>query len=290
MDVVNPCLSETRLMLNSDGSIYHLHLLPGDLAEKIILVGDPNRVPMISKHFDSIRVQKSNREYVTHTGRIGQQEISVVSTGVGIGNIDIVLNELDAVHNIDFTTRQIRSELKRLSIVRLGTAGALQEDIDVDSFVVSSRAFAADGLLSFYRHQYSDVQQLLLRDIQQHFNLPLNLYVADGNSELVEQFSSIATRGMTFTCMGFYGPQHRQLRLDMNQDNGLICAGSFRFHDERVVNFEMETAAIYALGQLLGHRCCSVSAILANRPLHIMSSNPRKAVEKLIEQALPLYL
>lgn len=284
-------ISATRLILNPDGSIYHLAVKPGELAPHIILVGDPERVPMVSQFFDDVTIKRRNREHVTHTGRIGKLPLSVVSTGVGVGNIDIVMNELDALFNIDFTTRQVKEEITRLRILRLGTAGALQADIAVDSFVMSHAAMASDGLMSFYNYELSSYEQQLQTAVQQYYGdryADLRFYVAQASTSLLTKFSVLATAALTFTCVGFYGPQHRELRAPIKYQDALDHAQQFAFDGLRIVNFEMETAAIYALANLLGHDCCSLSTIINNRVRHEFSKDYQKAVLHMISSSLQL--
>jgi uridine phosphorylase len=285
-------LSETQLILNSDNSIFHLHLNPTDIAQNIILVGDPNRVPLVSQYFDSIRVKKRNREYSTHTGFINNKPISVVSTGVGVGNIDIVMNEIDALFNVDFVTRQAKENPTSLRFLRLGTAGTLQEDINVDTLVASQYAFSCDGLMQYYHYMNTLEEMQLLAQLNQHFieqRIDTTFYASSADKSLLNVFSNIASIGITSTCVGFYGPQHRMIRAPLKKEDGLTHAAGFSFNQQRVLNFEMETAAIYALGKLLGHQCCSISTIINNRATHTFTKNVARSIDTMIQRALTLF-
>lgn len=286
-------LMESELILNSDGSIYHLNLLPEDVANTVILVGDPNRVKQVSKHFDHIDVQKTKREFVTHTGTIGKKRITVIGTGIGGGNIDITLNELDALVNIDFKKRMIKESHQQLDIIRLGTSGALQENIPVDSLLISMFAIGLDGLLSYYEWKNSDAEKKLLALSREHFAaLPAlqSLYVAAGDDEWISLFlkKEIGLSGITLTCPGFYGAQNRQLRAPLMEHNIFSMARNIHFENQVVTNLEMETAAIYGLSRILGHRACSISAIIANRYAQTFSEHPDKVVEEMIQKVLDI--
>lgn len=281
-------MQSTELILNPDGSVYHLHLLPEDLAEKIIFVGDPERVPSVAKHFDTIEVQKRKREFHTVTGIYKGQRMTVLSTGIGTDNIDIVLNELDALANIDLTSRSIKKELKQLKIMRLGTCGGLQKE-NLPSTIVHSRyAIGMDRLLDYYDYQQTDLD----RAIATYFShsdlkniLPYTAKSSDSFYELLQ--ATDVKQGITVTAQGFYGPQGRSLgRIPVTYPTILDTLSAFSFADKQVLNLEMETAGILGLGALLGHECASLSVILANRPLGLFSENPARDVEKLIEKGL----
>lgn len=286
-------LMESELILNEDGSIYHLNLLPEDIADTVILVGDPNRVKQVSKHFDRVEIQKTKREFVTHTGTIGRHRLSVVGTGIGGGNIDIALNELDALVNIDLKNRVIKKEHKTLKLIRLGTSGALQKNIPVDSFLISSFGIGLDGLLFFYKWQNNADEKALLALCQNSFAKSRALdaiYVAAGDTELVKLFCDhhLGLSGITLTCPGFYGAQHRRLRAPLSDNNVFVMAEKIHFKNEVVTNLEMETAAIYGLARILQHRACSISAIIANRDAQTFSKHPEKTVDEMIQKVLEL--
>jgi len=278
----------SELIINPDGSIFHLHVRPEDLASTVLLVGDPGRVKMVSDRFDSIRVAKQNREFLTHTGRVGDKEITVMSTGIGTDNIDIVLNELDALVNIDLTTRMPKSQTTSLNLIRLGTSGALQPDVPVDSFLLSSHGLGLDGLLHFYRSE-KVVDSVLTEAFIEQTNWPDGLntpYMVEGGSDLLGKLSGTFPMGITATACGFYGPQGRVLRLPARVPDLNERLTAFRHGNHRITNFEMETSALYGLGAMLGHQCATVCAIIANRIQKAYSSNYKLAVEKLIDELL----
>ena len=282
-------IKNSELILNSDGSIYHLNLRPEHVAPIVITVGDPDRVEQVSKYFDRVVFKIQKREFTTHTGTLNRQKISVISTGIGSDNIDIVLNELDALVNIDFQTRQIKSNLISLKIVRLGTSGALQTDIPTDSFVMSSYGLDINGMLPNYDTQ--TIQNLQFETaFCQHLNWDENRAkpILVQNSKKLENqlMRGDVISGITATCGGFYGPQGRSLRLAPKDPTFINKMQSFRYQDFRITNFEMETSAIYGLSKLLGHEACSLNAILANRANGTFSKNPEKAVDRLIQYAL----
>lgn len=282
-------IAESELVLNNDGSIYHLKLHPEEIARDIIVVGDPGRVPSISAYFDRIEVQRQNREIVTHTGYIGSKRLTVLSTGMGTDNIDIVLNELDALVNIDLKNRTILSNHTSLNIIRLGTSGALQPDIPVDSTVISTHGIGIDGMLYYYS-SLKDVYDREMTDafIQQS-NWDANFprpYAVAASEKLLNLFSSGHLSGITATAPGFYGPQGRKLRLETTHPDLNEAISGFRYNGQRIVNFEMETSALYGLGKMLGHETLTICAIIANRVIKKYSSDYKITVKKLIEQVL----
>jgi len=282
-------IAESELIINERGAVYHLDTRPEELATTIITVGDPDRVAAVSKYFDKIEFMNQHREFVTHTGYSGNKRISVVSTGIGTDNIDIVLNELDALANIDFETRTIKPQLISLQIIRVGTSGSLQKDIPVDSLVASTHGLGIDNLLNFYRIEHNDQDKQLLQafitqtQLQQHFAQP---YISGAGSSLLKHFVDGFHHGITVTCPGFYGPQGRVLRLGLSNPNLVDNLTSFSFGQHRISNFEMETAGIYGLGKLLGHQCLSLSAIVANRVEKQFSKDAGKTMERLITTTL----
>lgn len=282
----------SELILNPKGHVYHLDLHPAQLAPMVLTVGDPARVGQVSRFFDRIEHQAAHREFITHTGSIGSRQISVISSGIGTDNIDIVLNELDALVNIDFETREIKSSKTSLDIIRLGTSGALQADIPVDSAFVSARALGMDNLMYYYPFEESLLESALMDDFRRHCGLhpKLRPYYTEAHPDLFHHFKDQIPSGTTLTCPGFYGPQGRDLRAGLSQPNMLSLFSSFRAQGWRPDNFEMETSALYGLGKLLGHRCLSLSAIIANRATGAFSGNPLKAVDKMIEKSLALLL
>jgi uridine phosphorylase len=285
-------LRSSELVLNANGSIYHLGLRPEHLAPTIFLVGDPGRVPRVAAHFDALEFQAEKREFRSCTGRIGERRYTVLSTGIGTDNIDIALNEADALVNIDLEARRPKADLQRLRFIRLGTSGSLQGSIGVGSVVLSSHGLGLDGLLAYYRDAAQVVQTgeategealpwpEALRDF------PLPPYLARADAGLLALFPESWPRGITATCPGFYAPQGRTLRLQPLLADLPQRLSALHFGPHRVLNFEMETAAIYGLGAMLGHACLSVNAILANRITGEFAPDPASAVDRMIEQVL----
>jgi uridine phosphorylase len=284
-------IAESEMILNSRGAIYHLDVRPEELADTVITVGDPARVREVSKHFDNVEFTCQHREFVTHTGTIGSKRLSVVSTGIGPDNVDIVVNELDALVNIDFTTRTINPVLKHLTIIRLGTSGALQADIPVDSVVVSTYGLGIDNLLNYYRHDNNDEEMQILQQFVAHTQLSANFfhpYITTAGPGILKHFVNGFYHGITITCPGFYGPQGRVLRLGLTNPDLIDRLTEFRFGQHRITNFEMETSAIYGLGRLLGHQCLSLSTIVANRIKKEFSKDGNAAVENMIKKSLEI--
>lgn len=284
-------IAESELFINTRGAIYHLNVRPEELAGTIITVGDPGRVREVSKHFDRIEYELQHREFITHTGTIGNKRLSVVSTGIGPDNIDIVLNELDALVNIDFDTRTVKPGLTHLTIIRLGTSGALQADIPVDSIVVSTHGIGIDNLLNYYRHDNNDEEMQIIQQfvahtqISSHFSHP---YISMAGGKILKHFAVGFFHGITVTCPGFYGPQGRVLRLGLTNPDLIDRLSAFSFGPHRITNFEMETSAIYGLGKLLGHQCVSLSTIVANRINKQFSKDGNAAVENMIRKSLEI--
>lgn len=282
-------LGPSELILNADGSIYHLNLLPHDIGTTIITVGDPDRVSDVSKYFDTIELKKGKREFITHTGILNGKRLSVISTGIGTDNIDIVLNELDALVNIDFEKRVIKKEKTQLDIVRIGTSGAIQPEIEVDSFLISEYAIGFDALLHFYDStsiQHSSISDAFISQTNWSANKSAP-YVVKCDEALAILLSSNRIRfGLTATNIGFYGPQSRTLRLQTSDSNLSAKLTNFQFENLKITNLEMETSGIYGLSKLLGHRAISMNCILANRITGVFSENPDKSVDELIQYTL----
>lgn len=284
-------IAESELILNARGAVYHLDVRPEELAQTVITVGDPGRVNAVSKHFDRIEGTYQHREFVTHTGYIGEKRISVVSTGIGTDNIDIVLNELDALANIDFSTRTVKETPVSLRIIRLGTSGSLQENIPVDSFVVSSHGLGLDNLLPFYTYHNTPEELQLLEAFRGQIRLQPSAarpYLIEASTELVARFTDGFHTGITVTCPGFYAPQGRVLRGALSHPDLIDQLTGFSFENRHITNFEMETAGIYGLGRVLGHECLSISTIVANRISKEFSSDGNAAVERMIAKALEI--
>ena len=281
-------IPSTELILNADGSIYHLALKPEQLANDVIIVGDQGRVEMISNHFDSIEYRVQNREFVTHTGIYNGKRVSVISTGIGTDNIDIFMNEVDALMNIDLGTRTVKKNKTSLNIVRIGTSGALQKDIEVDSFVASEFGLGLDGLLHYYDSKKIDelkISKKFSSHTEWNKNLPFP-YTIEGSKKLLEKISDGMKKGITATAPGFYAPQGRELRLKPSVKDLEKNFSSFRFDKHRIVNFEMETSALYGLSKLLGHNACTVCVIVGNRITKKFSEDYHLAMELLIKTVL----
>lgn len=280
-------ITDTDLILNSDGSVYHLNLLPVDIADTVITVGDPDRVGQVSKYFDRIELKKGKREFITHTGYIGKKRLSVVSTGIGTDNIDIVLTELDALLNIDLPSRTVKPQLRALDIIRIGTSGTLQRDIPLDSILVSTFAIGLDSLLQYYK-KTEEVSELELREaFQRHLALePIQAYVAACSQNLLRQFAPAISTGITLTAPGFYAPQGRHTRATPSYVDLLAKFCSFRHQGKAITNLEMETAGIYGLAKSLGHRAISVNAILASRLQAVFSKEAQRTIDRAIRMVL----
>jgi uridine phosphorylase len=282
-------IPSSELILRQDGSLYHLGILPEHVADKVIIVGDPERVPLISALFDSIDSKINNREFVVHTGTFQSRRLTVVSSGIGVDNIDIVLNELDAAVNVDLKTRLPKEQIKCLEIVRIGTSGAMHADISLGSFVASKMAFAIDGVPQSYNCIFNELETELKVKLEAQF-LWLSghpgFYIVEGSAELLDRIAPEAITGITATANGFYGPQGRSLRLQSVMESRINEYGAFKHGDLRITNFEMECAGIYALSAMLGHKALTVCAILANRSTKEFHSNPSASIESLIRQVL----
>lgn len=284
-------IKSSELLLNEDGSIFHLHLLPEDLANNIILVGDPGRVETIAAHFDNIELKKSNREFYTITGNYQNHRISVISTGIGPDNIDIVINELDALANIDLKTKEIKSESRVLNIVRIGTSGSVQADIPVDSFVISEKSIGCDGVLRFYSGNKEICDTAFEDAFIRHCDWAKDTarpYVVNASAELVDQLHTEGKtiKGVTLTAVGFYGPQGRILRLPLAMPGINDRITAFRYKDYKVTNYEMESATVTGLCNLLGHHAATICLIIANRMTGEASADYHGHMTKLIKYTL----
>ena len=286
MRVIEP----SELIINPDGSIFHLHLKPEQLAENIILVGDPGRVKMIAGFFDSIESETENREFVSATGLYGTKRITILSTGIGTDNIDIVVNELDALVNIDLATRQVKSEHKSLKIIRIGTSGGLQGDIPVNAFLASAKAIGFDGLLNFYerRNEVSDIAfETSFKNFVSWNELLPSPYVVEADPALFNKIiDQDFTQGVTISAPGFYGPQGRELRLRIVDPLINDKIEAFRFENQRITNYEMECSAIYGLSRLLGHKALTVCIIIANRVSKRANEDYKPVMVKLVQKVL----
>lgn len=282
---------ESELIINPDGSVYHLHLRPEQIADTIITVGDPGRVQEVSKYFDSIQHKVQYREFVTHTGYLNNKHITVLSTGIGTDNIDIVFNELDALANIDFETRTVKPHLSSLNIIRVGTSGSVSNEVDIDEIIISENAIGMDGLLHFYEYENSIHETVYLEAFANHIHpyfKQVKPYIATASENLLAKFEHSFKKGTTLTACGFYAPQGRLLRGTRAFPDFVEIVSSFRHKHFHVTNLEMETAGIYGMGKILGHHCLSVNAILAHRLTNKFSAQPQKTVDRMIEQVLEI--
>jgi uridine phosphorylase len=283
-------LAPSELILSDAGAIYHLDLRPDQIGSTILLVGDPDRVPKVSKYFDSIEHKVQKREFVTHTGWLGKKKLSVVSTGIGTDNIDIVINETDALVNIDFETRTVKKELTTLEFIRLGTSGSLSPSLPPDSLVLSTYGIGLDNLLHYYGFQMTEIEQSLKKafaDFNKKQGINLDVFATQGNQDMISKLSNGLTKGITLTCPGFYGPQGRVLRgSSILNHNFFQSIQDFSFDGFAITNFEMETSAIFGLTRILGHKGASCNTILANRVTNQFTSNYLKAMDSLIQNVL----
>ena len=282
-------IGASELIINPRGAVYHLDLRPEELADTIITVGDPDRVAHVSKYFDQIEHKSAHREFITHTGYIGSKRISVMSTGIGPDNIDIALNEVDALVNIDFETRCIKETKQSVSVIRLGTCGSLQGEVGVDQLVAGTHGLGVDNLLHFYQPNNNTEELAILAAFEQHTNIQahhIKPYISSASAGLLKHFTEGYNHGITVTCPGFYGPQGRILRLPLRMPNLVDQMTSFRYGNHHIANFEMETSAIYGLCNLLGHQCLSINVIVANRVKKEYSKDGAKAIDHMIQKSL----
>lgn len=284
-------IDESELILTKENKIYHLNIAREDIADTIITVGDPDRVKEISKYFDKIIFQTQHREFVTHTGYIGKKKLTVLSSGIGPDNIDIVMNELDAVANIDFNTREIKQQHTTLNIIRMGTCGSLQADIPIDSLVASTYGIGLDNVLHFYHFQNSYEEIDLCNAFKKHVELEnknIIPYVAQGSTTLLSHFQQGYHQGITVTCPGFYAPQGRVVRAGLQFPNLVNRLSTFQHHHHTISNFEMETSAIFGLGKIFNHHCMALNTVVANRVSKTFTKDGKKSIEKMIEKSLDI--
>ncbi|MEZ5001579.1 MAG: nucleoside phosphorylase [Chitinophagales bacterium] len=282
-------LQDSELILNNDGSVYHIHLKEEHIADTVILVGDQGRVKAVSDYFEKIEYQISNREFVTCTGYYKDKRLTVLSTGIGADNIDIAVSELDAAVNIDLKTRHLKSKRRSLNLVRIGTSGALQPDIPVGSFVISEYGLGFEGLVYYYDFEFSENEQKLTDSIQAHLQWNTKLsdpYVVTASEKLFQKLGEGMVSGITATASGFYGPQGRSLYLQPSISNLRQKLSSFSYNGHRITNFEMETSALYGLGKMMGHHCCTCCAIIANRSIKQYADDYHPIVKDLIKVVL----
>lgn len=283
-----PKFSETDLIINPDGSIYHLNLRPEHIADKIITVGDPSRVHRVSRHFDKVEFEMNKREFITHTGLYKDKRLTVISTGMGTDNVEILMNELDAIVNIDLKTREPKAKRKKLRIIRVGTSASIQEDIRLGSHVLSDYAIGMDPMIHFYQWEAKGFEKKISDALQKEIGLPFSPYCVKSSEELANQFLNGMNiiQGNTVTCHGFYAPQGRQIRVPIRYPKLVDQLTYFHVDDFWLTNLEMETAGYYALCKLLGHEMVSLNAIVANRVRHKFSKDPNKVIDSLIRKVL----
>jgi len=280
----------SELIINSDGSIFHLHLKPEQLADNVILVGDPGRVELIASYFDSQECSVSSREFNTITGNYKGKRISIISTGIGTDNIDIVMNELDALSNIDFETRTEKTDFRQLTIIRIGTSGGMQPEIPLGSFLISEKSIGFDGMLNFYagRDSVSDLafEESMKKQLEWNPQLAAP-YVVDADTELISRIGKDdMLRGVTISANGFYGPQGRVLRIDLADMHLNDKIESFRYNNYKITNYEMEGSAIAGLSKLMGHKAMTVCCIIANRRIEAANTDYKGYIEKLVQTVL----
>lgn len=279
-------IPESELILNKDGSIYHLNLKPEHLSDIILTVGDPGRVYKISQYFDDVDFEMNKREFITHIGKYKGKRITVISSGMGTENVEILLNELDALANIDFKTREVKKQKRKLKIIRIGTSGSLQESIPLGSHLVSEYAIGLDTLMYFYKLRQSEFERGICNDLQEKLGIPFMPYCVHGSESLQEKFAFDMIKGNTVTCPGFYGPQGRSLRLELAYPDIIAALNYYHQDNFWLTNFEMETAGYYAFGRLLDHDILSVNAIIANRINNEFAKHPEKIIDSLIRKIL----
>lgn len=284
---MNNIIPESELILNADGSIYHLGLHPEHLTNTILTVGDPERVPLVSRYFDKVETTIQRREFNTHIGYIGSQRLMVISSGMGTDNVEILLTELDALANVDFHTRKVKEQPASLKVIRMGTSGSLQEAVPLDSHLVSDYAFGIDTLMQFYPEEIlGEHEKTVARELAAHLHLNFEPYVVQGSERLKEHIGVGMIEGNTLTCPGFYAPQGRFIRNQPKYHNFIKKLSDFRFKNRMLTNFEMETAGYYAMGKMLGHQVLSVNAVIANRLTHRFSRQPQLVIDSLVRKVL----
>jgi uridine phosphorylase len=279
-------LPASELILNKDGSVYHLNLSPEDIADTIITVGDPGRVHKITQHFDDIDFEMNKREFITQTGICNNKRVTVISSGMGTDNVEILITELDALVNIDLKKRVLKEKRRRLKFIRVGTSGSLQAEIPIDSHVVSGNAIGLDALMCYYNLPQTEFEITLSQQLQQKLQLPFLPYCVAGSTALLDQFGADMIEGNTVTCPGFYAPQGRKIRLDLKYPNLINELNYFHVQNFWLTNFEMETAGYYAMCRMLGHDAISLNAIVANRITRQFSKDSDKAMDGLIKKVL----
>lgn len=278
--------SDTDLILNPDGSVYHLSLRPKDVSDKIIVVGDPGRVHRVSRYFDSVDFEMNKREFITHTGQYKGKRITVISSGMGTDNVEILMTELDALFNIDLVHREPKPRKKKLQIIRIGTSGTIRDDIKVGSHLATEYAIGLDTIIQFYAYKHTGKEKRIIKKLKEELDLHYTPYCFKGSTQLFEKFKDCTIAGNTVTCPGFYAPQGRELRIPIRYKDIIEKMQYFHEEDVWLTNLEMETAGYYAFGKLLGHEMLSLNAIMANRIKGQFAKNPNKIIDGLIKKVL----
>ncbi len=280
-------IADSELILNTDGSIYHLNLKPGDLSDTVILVGDPDRLDTVSRYLDRVEIKKGKKDFITHTGMFGDKRISVISSGIGTDNIDIVLNELDALVNIDFDTKNLKADLTSLNIIRIGTSGSIQGNISIGTILASEYAIGFDALMQYYIKPYTDEEREIQEAIRKQLpRLNFQPYVGMASPKLLKQLAQNLPKGITMTVPGFYGPQGRNIRSTNVYPDLIQQAMQFSLGGKKITHLEMETAGIYALANMFGHQALSINAILASRVSDQYSEEPSEIIDDMIRYVL----
>ncbi|MEO1255033.1 MAG: nucleoside phosphorylase [Bacteroidota bacterium] len=278
--------SETDLILNPDGSVYHLSLRPKDVADKIIVVGDPGRVHRVSRHFDSVDFEMNKREFITHTGMYKGKRLTVISSGMGTDNVEILMTELDALFNIDLVHREPKPRRKKLQIIRIGTSGTIRDEIKVGAHLATEYAIGLDTIIQFYQHKHRGKERLIIKKLREELDLHYTPYCFKGSTVLFEKFKDCTVAGNTVTCPGFYAPQGREIRMPIRYKDIIQKMQYFHEEDVWITNLEMETAGYYAFGKLLGHEMLSLNAIMANRIKGQFAKDPNKIIDGLVKKVL----
>lgn len=279
-------ISETDLIINPDGSVYHLNLKPQHISDTIITVGDPNRVHRVSQYFDKVEFEMNKREFITHIGRYNGKRITVISSGMGTDNVEILMTELDALVNVDLRRRVPKTKLKKLNIIRIGTSGSIQESIQLGSHVMSEYAIGMDPLMYYYNVDQTELEAHVSQELQNAISLPHQPYCIKASEDLIERFRDVTTAGNTVTCHGFYAPQGRSIRLPIKYPHLVDEFTRFHVDDFWLTNLEMETAGYYGMARLLGHEMISLNAIIANRIGNRFSKDPNQVIDSLIRKVL----